>query len=121
MMKLAKLRMASTNLPCASVGLLRIGAAWMWQDAPFLTPLSPAPYLPRSPARGYGAVAQMVERLVRNEEVRGSIPLGSTSPSPFHRPLPAAVAEQGVGRDVEAVYPQGGAPWPPTSSTMSRS
>jgi hypothetical protein len=25
-----------------------------------------------------GAVAQMVERLVRNEEVRGSIPLGST-------------------------------------------
>jgi hypothetical protein len=26
-----------------------------------------------------GAVAQMVERLVRNEEVRGSIPLGSTT------------------------------------------
>ena len=27
-----------------------------------------------------GAVAQLGERLVRNEEVRGSIPLGSTSP-----------------------------------------
>ena len=26
-----------------------------------------------------GAVAQMGERLVRNEEVRGSIPLGSTT------------------------------------------
>ena len=28
--------------------------------------------------RRYGAVAQLVERLVRNEEVRGSIPLSST-------------------------------------------
>src|SRR5665213_4177469 len=37
-------------------------------------PLSP----PSSRARE-GAVAQMVERLVRNEEVRGSIPLGSTN------------------------------------------
>ena len=27
---------------------------------------------------GHGAVAQMGERLVRNEEVRGSIPLSST-------------------------------------------
>jgi hypothetical protein len=27
-----------------------------------------------------GAVAQLGERLVRNEEVRGSTPLGSTSP-----------------------------------------
>ena len=27
-----------------------------------------------------GAVAQLGERLVRNEEVRGSIPLGSTIP-----------------------------------------
>ncbi len=26
----------------------------------------------------YGAVAQLVERFVRNEEVRGSIPLSST-------------------------------------------
>jgi hypothetical protein len=32
--------------------------------------------LPRCPS---GAVAQLGERLVRNEEVRGSIPLGSTS------------------------------------------
>ena len=28
---------------------------------------------------GNGAVAQMGERVVRNDEVRGSIPLGSTS------------------------------------------
>ena len=36
---------------------------------------------------GIGAVAQMGERLVRNEEVRGSIPLGSTNPSPFRCPI----------------------------------
>jgi hypothetical protein len=34
-------------------------------------------------ARTRGAVAQMGERLVRNEEVRGSIPLGSTTPLPL--------------------------------------
>jgi hypothetical protein len=34
----------------------------------------------------FGAVAQLGERLVRNEEVSGSIPLGSTTYlSPFHR------------------------------------
>src|SRR5580698_2408000 len=32
-----------------------------------------------SPAEAGGAVAQLGERLVRNEEVRGSTPLGSTS------------------------------------------
>src|SRR5438309_11410877 len=31
------------------------------------------------PIPGIGAVAQLGERLVRNEEVRGSIPLGSTT------------------------------------------
>lgn len=31
---------------------------------------------------GNGAVAQMGERVVRNDEVRGSIPLGSTR---YHR------------------------------------
>jgi hypothetical protein len=31
------------------------------------------------PARRNGAVAQLGERLVRNEEVRGSIPLSSTT------------------------------------------
>src|SRR6266566_135679 len=31
-----------------------------------------------------GVVAQLVERLVRNEKVRGSTPLGSTSPSTFN-------------------------------------
>ena len=30
-----------------------------------------------------GAVAQLGERLVRNEEVSGSIPLSSTKPTPF--------------------------------------
>ena len=34
-------------------------------------------------ARPEGAVAQLGERLVRNEEVRGSIPLGSTSLRPL--------------------------------------
>ena len=48
-----------------------------------------------------GAVAQLGERLVRNEEVRGSIPLGSTSlrrfaatagkPHPHDRPQPDSV------------------------------
>ena len=32
-----------------------------------------------SPALGNGVVAQLVERLVRNEKVRGSTPLGSTT------------------------------------------
>ena len=31
---------------------------------------------------GNGVVAQLVERLVRNEKVRGSNPLGSTTPVP---------------------------------------
>jgi hypothetical protein len=33
------------------------------------------------PVAALGAVAQLGERLVRNEEVRGSIPLGSTTPN----------------------------------------
>jgi hypothetical protein len=40
-----------------------------------------------APVPGDGAVAQMGERLVRNEEVRGSIPLGSTI-SPGSKPAP---------------------------------
>jgi hypothetical protein len=37
-------------------------------------------HLSAAPAQGWnGAVAQMGERVVRNDEVRGSIPLGSTS------------------------------------------
>jgi hypothetical protein len=39
-----------------------------------LTSEGPDPYLPARP----GAVAQLVERLVRNEKVSGSIPLSST-------------------------------------------
>ena len=34
------------------------------------------------PFSGTGAVAQLVERIVRNDEVRGSIPLSSTTSPP---------------------------------------
>ena len=40
----------------------------------FLTALTPGAYI----AASLGAVAQLGERSVRNAEVRGSIPLGST-------------------------------------------
>ena len=43
----------------------------------FLDRAGARPPLSRPLSTG-GAVAQMGERLVRNEEVRGSIPLGST-------------------------------------------
>ena len=39
------------------------------------------------PVAALGAVAQLGERLVRNEEVRGSIPLGSTTPFDRQHPL----------------------------------
>ena len=43
----------------------------------------------RFPRVGCGAVAQLGERLVRNEEVRGSIPLGSTTlPGRSDRKIP---------------------------------
>ena len=47
-----------------------------------LTPAAPIPKCARPPAPpgGFGAVAQLGERRVRNAEVRGSIPLGSTIP-----------------------------------------
>ena len=35
-------------------------------------------FMPEGDVTGDGAVAQLGERLVRNEEVRGSIPLSST-------------------------------------------
>jgi hypothetical protein len=41
--------------------------------------------LTRYSQRVWGAVAQLGERLVRNEEVSGSIPLGSTKPRPVFR------------------------------------
>src|SRR5579885_251617 len=40
---------------------------------------------PRSSSAQGGAVAQLGERLVRNEEVRGSNPLGSTKPDRLRR------------------------------------
>jgi hypothetical protein len=45
---------------------------------------SPAPFL-----RRLGAVAQLGERRVRNAEVRGSIPLGSTNPVRSPHPTPS--------------------------------
>ena|SRR6476619_6736224 len=49
-----------------------------------------------------GAVAQLGERLVRNEEVRGSIPLGSTSLRRFAAPAgkPAFVHQRFRGEGV---------------------
>jgi hypothetical protein len=44
----------------------------------FLTPLAPVTII--APVCDGGAVAQLGERLVRNEEVVGSIPIGSTNP-----------------------------------------
>src|SRR6476620_8328865 len=49
-----------------------------------------------------GAVAQLGERLVRNEEVRGSNPLGSTNPS---RPSAASVGSQTRSAKVAVVAP----------------
>jgi hypothetical protein len=46
-----------------------------------------------------GAVAQLGERLVRNEEVSGSIPLGSTNPRLCHvrQPANSSARLQGCG------------------------
>ena len=43
-----------------------------------MAPIDAGAQLDRAPK--VGAVAQLGERLVRNEEVSGSIPLGSTNP-----------------------------------------
>src|SRR5262249_38843250 len=52
-------------------------------------------------ARPEGAVAQLGERLVRNEEVRGSIPLGSTSLRPCGASAgrPAFATRSAIARD----------------------
>src|SRR3984957_17095067 len=61
----------------------------LWQRpvqvaGPSLTAWGGSPKWPHSPEAAIlpigGAVAQLGERLVRNEEARGSTPLGSTSP-----------------------------------------
>src|SRR5579862_4164517 len=63
-----------------------VAAAGSW--APSLTAWGGSPKWPHSPEGAIlpigGAVAQLGERLVRNEEVRGSTPLGSTSHPLFH-------------------------------------
>jgi hypothetical protein len=55
----------------------------------FLTPQAPVTII--APACDGGAVAQLGERLVRNEEVVGSIPIGSTNPPLI--PMPLSVTE----------------------------
>ena len=47
-----------------------------------------------------GAVAQLGERLVRNEEVRGSIPLSSTTALHFTGQLPMAPPHVGLPREI---------------------
>src|ERR1700686_3224337 len=65
-----------------------------------LTAWGGSPKWPHSPEGAFlpfgGAVAQLGERLVRNEEVRGSTPLGSTSP--LRRPPVSFAASTCSGR-----------------------
>ena len=55
------------------------------------------------PVAALGAVAQLGERLVRNEEVRGSIPLGSTT---LRAEKPDAISRLGEGMHTLLRYPQ---------------
>ena len=59
-----------------------------------------------------GAVAQLGERLVRNEEVRGSIPLGSTN-------TPRTAQSRIKFNDVRAVEPKFFEPQLDSNTTMS--
>src|SRR5262245_2421226 len=74
------------------------------------------PWLPakrRTRASPRGAVAQLGERLVRNEEVRGSIPLGSTTalatrhrlvrPYSAGSTFAACIARRVAGADLAAI------------------
>src|SRR3954452_25579583 len=54
--------------------------------------------LPCSVAIRAGAVAQLGERLVRNEEVRGSTPLGSTTTKPRQNALRLRFRHSAAGR-----------------------
>src|SRR5690242_16168348 len=63
---------------------------------------------PRAPGLRLGAVAQLGERLVRNEEVSGSIPLRSTSlRSRSERRLPrrSRMAKAGASRELRLGKP----------------
>jgi|GEM_PF-2325410 hypothetical protein len=55
----------ANNLPCGKFGLVYFEACFRHAE--------------KAGAVGCGVVAQLVERLVRNEKVRGSTPLGSTN------------------------------------------
>src|ERR1700724_802260 len=76
----AAARLVSSSVPCMQLGRL-LAAAGSW--APSLTAWGGSPKWPHSPEGAIlpigGAVAQLGERLVRNEEVTGSTPLGSTN------------------------------------------
>src|SRR5579862_5607877 len=78
----AAARVVSSSVPCMQLGRPLAAAG---SRAPTLTAWGGSPKWPHSPEGAFlpigGAVAQLGERLVRNEEVRGSTPLGSTSPS----------------------------------------
>ena len=98
-------------------GRRTFGLSRLLPRTPLLTPRSLPPNK-RPPAhekaQGSGAVAQLGERLVRNEEVSGSIPLGSTifrkppenpqaclrlaRPRPLVCPLPLAASDRESGR-----------------------
>ena len=54
--------------------------------ASYKTTLVMSAGFPQSEKRVFGAVAQLGERLVRNEEASGSIPLSSTIPSGMTEP-----------------------------------
>src|SRR5580704_4561216 len=75
-----------SSVPCMQLGRLLAAAGSRLEPwARSLTAWGGSPKWPHSPEGAIlpfgGAVAQLGERLVRNEEVRGSTPLGSTSPS----------------------------------------
>src|ERR1700730_6184334 len=78
--------LVSSSVPCMQLGrLLAAAGSWLDPRARSLTAWGGSPKWPHSPEGAIlpfgGAVAQLGERLVRNEEVRGSTPLGSTSTS----------------------------------------
>jgi hypothetical protein len=81
-MKKTKLRMATMSFPSSASLLAAPRPPWQANAADRGNRALDEPRRPNVFPRFLGAVAQMVERLVRNEEVRGSIPLGSTKDLP---------------------------------------
>src|SRR5437868_7802590 len=80
----SQLSQPAVNLARGIAKRCRIISDWRSGPELGLTPFESAPYIrpTRAPAGArpwLGAVAQLGERLVRNEEVSGSIPLSSTN------------------------------------------